>query len=258
MEKTRTSPSRSGFYFDFDGTLSRIQIDPATVLPVSGAVESLTRLVGLVHAVGIVSARPVDFLQSRFGEVPGVALHGLYGLESWESGTATSSPDAERWEPVIRALLARARAELPGEILIEDKRLSMALHYRRAPQCEDRALHWGRDQARRHGVVLEQGPYTVELKPPVDRDKGTVLAQAISGLRCVWYFGDGAPDLAAFRALDGWSAGAPHRTAVRVAVRHPDSDGALLQEADLVLDGPDAVPGLLDAVCTALDHRPKG
>jgi trehalose 6-phosphate phosphatase len=258
LEMTRTSPGGRGFYFDFDGTLSRIQVDPATVLPVPGAVEALTRLAGLVNAVGIVSARPVDFLRSRFGDVPGVVLHGLYGLERWQSGTTTSAPDAERWEPVAAALLARAREELPGEILIEDKRLSLALHYRRAPRFEEHAVQWAREQVHRHGMLLELGPMTAELKPPIDRDKGTVLTEATSRLRCVWYFGDGAPDLAAFRALSGWSLASPGRTAVRIAVRHPDTDAALLQEADLVVDGPDAVPGLLDAVSTALAHRPSG
>lgn len=257
LEKTRTSTGRSGFYFDFDGTLARIQIDPATVLPVPGAVEALTRLTSLVRSVGIVSARPVDFLHSRFGEVPGVVLYGLYGLERWQSGSATVAPGAERWKQVVSGLLARAREELPGAILIEDKRLSMAVHYRRAPRFEERAIQWGRDQARRHGMILELGPMTVELKPPIDRDKGTVLAQESSGLECVWYFGDGAPDLAAFRALDGWSAASPDRKAVRVAVRHPDTDATLLHEADVILQGPDAVPGLLDAVSTALDHRPR-
>lgn len=258
LEKTRTSLDGSGFYFDFDGTLSGIQVDPATVQPVPGAVEALTRLAALVSAVGIVSARPVDFLRSRFGDVPGVVLHGLYGLERWQSGTTTSAPDAERWEPVAAALLARAREELPGEILIEDKRLSLALHYRRAPRFGEHAVQWAREQAHRHGMLLELGPMTAELKPSIDRDKGTVLTEATSGLRCVWYFGDGAPDLAAFRALSGWSLDSPGRTAVRIAVRHPDTDAALLREADLVVEGPDSVPGLLDAVSTALAHRPSG
>lgn len=254
LQRTRTSPDACGFYFDFDGTLSRIQVDPATVQPVPGAVRALTRLAGRVRVVGIVSARPVDFLQSRFEAVPGVVLHGLYGLESRRAGATTRSPDAERWEPVIRALLVRAGDELPDEILIEDKRLSMALHCRRAPRFEDVAVRWGREQAERYGLALELGPVTVELRPPVDRHKGSVLRQETPGLDCVWYFGDGAPDLAAFRALDDWVADDPARTAVRVAVRHPDTDAALLREADLVVDGPDAVPGLLDRVCGALDQ----
>ncbi|WP_282204039.1 trehalose-phosphatase [Kitasatospora fiedleri] len=248
----------SGFFFDFDGTLSRIQVDPATVLPVPGAVGALTGLAGLVRTVGIVSARPVDFLRSRFEQVPGVVLHGLYGLERWQSGVTTVVPGAEDWGLVVAELLARAREELPGGILVEDKRLSMALHCRRAPRFGEYAVRWGREQARLHGLVLELGPMTVELKPPVDRDKGTVLAEETSGLECAWYFGDGAPDLAAFRALTDWSTGSPDRTAVRVAVDHPDADAVLLQEADLVLDGPDAVPGLLDAVGATMGHRPGG
>lgn len=257
-EQTHASPGGSGFYFDFDGTLSRIQVDPATVLPVPGAVQALTRLARLVRAVGIISARPVDFLRPRFGEVPGVVLHGLYGLERWQSGTTTYAPGVEGWEPVVSGLVARARGELPGEILIEDKRLSMALHYRRAPRFGERAIQWSRDQAHRHGLVLEIGPMTVELKPPIDRDKGTVLAQEASVLRCVWYFGDGTPDLAAFRALDSWSADSPDRTAARIAVSHPDTDAALLQEADVILEGPDTVPAFLDTVSAALDQRPGG
>jgi trehalose 6-phosphate phosphatase len=63
-----------GFYFDFDGLLAPIQLDPDTVQPVPGIVDAFSRLEPFVEAIGIISARPVAFLARHFNTLPAVAL----------------------------------------------------------------------------------------------------------------------------------------------------------------------------------------
>ncbi len=237
---------RCGCFFDFDGTLAPIQDDPATVLPVPGAVDALARLSGLVEKVMVVSARPVEFLRSRLAGLPDVALFGLYGLESQHgTGPVRTHPDAARFEPVMAELAARATAELPGGVGVEYKRLSVALHYRTAPHLREQVERWAELRAGELGLPVQPGRMVVELKPPGGRDKGGVLAEQLAGLSCAWYFGDDLSDLRAFAALDERERLDPTFTGVRVAVANPESGDTLRSAADLRVDGPERVPDLL-------------
>src|SRR5215472_14974010 len=93
LAATARQPRSSGLLFDFDGTLAAIQDDPDTVQPVAGAVPALARLAPLVARLAIVSARPIGFLAASFGGVPGLVLHGLYGLERLcPDGKAETNP----------------------------------------------------------------------------------------------------------------------------------------------------------------------
>ncbi len=237
---------RRGYFFDFDGTLAAIQADPATVAPVPGVVDALIQLSQAASTVAIVSARPVDFLASRFGAVPGLTLYGLYGLEQMTvGGRAETHPDALGSLPTIAELVRRARAELPADVGVEDKRISVALHYRTAPHRQAEIEQWAATQAAAHGLRRQDGRMVVELKPPVAADKGTVVATAAADLDAAWYFGDDVADLAAFAALDELAGRVPGFTRVRVAIKHPELAGELAAAADLMVDSPAALADFL-------------
>jgi trehalose 6-phosphate phosphatase len=232
-----------GFFFDFDGTLAPIQADPATVQPVAGAVEALTRLAARARLTAVVSARPVDFLQSRLGGVTDLVLYGLYGLETLnQGGSPRTDPAALPWLPVVRQVVERARRELPPSVGVEDKRLSVALHYRSRPELRAEVEHWAAAQASRLGLGAQAGRLVVELRPPVKRGKGEVVEEALPGLSGAWYFGDDVADLEAFAALDRQSAATPEFGAVKVAVYNPETGSQLQSSADVVLSAPEAVP----------------
>lgn len=196
-----------GFFFDFDGTLAPIQDDPETVRPVDSAEAALTELARRAGRAAVISARPVGFLAGRLGHVPGLGLYGLYGLESSQDGgrTVATLPAAEPYAPVIAEVVRAARLAFP-KALIEDKRLACALHFRTAPESEQELLAWARDRAERDGLRLQHGRMVVELKPPVDWDKGAAVRSALPGLAGAWYFGDDLGDLPAFAALAQASA----------------------------------------------------
>jgi len=235
-------------FFDFDGTLAPIADDPAQVWPAPGVVAAMADLSQLVGHVAIVSARPVDFLRTRFAEVPReIDLYGLYGLEVYRAGQTYTDPGALDWAPTMERLAERARAELPGEDTVEFKRLSVALHYRTAPQQGDLVEQWAQAQARRLGLRTQSGRMVVELKPPGQRDKGTVIAEAIRGAGCAWYFGDDLSDIKAFQALRARAAEDPQFFGVCVAVANPETGQELSAAADLTLDSPAALADFLHA-----------
>ncbi len=242
-----------GFFFDFDGTLAPIQEDPETVTPVPGVLAALTELGTAAALTAVVSARPVAFLADRLGAVPDLHLYGLYGLEYSADGgrTTTTVPEAEPYAPIVAQVVSEARAAFPTA-LIEDKRLSCALHFRTEPGLEPAIEAWTAEQAQKHGLRRQHGRMVVELKPPVDTDKGAVVLHASRTLTGAWYFGDDLGDLPAFRALDRLSAERPGFHAVRVAVANAEGRGATLgDQADLRLAAPTDVPALLNALLSA-------
>jgi trehalose 6-phosphate phosphatase len=249
--------AESGFFFDFDGTLAPIQEDPDTVLPVPGAVAALGRLAAVARRVDIVSARPVAFLRGRLAGAEGLTLHGLYGLETLrDGGPLETDAAALPWVPLVAEVAGRARRELPAGVRVELKRLAVALHYRREPGRRDDVERWARDQAARHGLLAQPGRMVVELKPPVERDKGDVVRVEAAGLACAWYFGDDLSDLEAFAALAEGEGAGDGFTGVRVAVANAETGAQLAAEADFVIGSPEEVPGVLATVTRALSPEP--
>jgi trehalose 6-phosphate phosphatase len=235
-------------FFDFDGTLAPIDDDPDAVRPTAGVVAAMIELTRVVGHVAIVSARPVDFLRDRFAELPPqVDLYGLYGLEVHRQGQTYTDPGALDWAPTMEQVAERARAELPGVDTVEFKRLSVALHYRTAPELGGRLEEWAVGEAQRLGLRTQSGRMVVEIKPPGLRDKGTVIAEAIGNARCAWYFGDDLSDIKAFQALRARAADDPEFLGVCVAVANPETGQALSAAADLTLDSPAALAEFLAA-----------
>jgi trehalose 6-phosphate phosphatase len=239
----------SAFFFDFDGTLAPIADDPHGVQPVAGVLDAITELARRVRRVVIVSARPAPFLVERFGELPGVSLYGLYGLEVHRNGSTETNPAALPYADRMVELAELARVELPSSVLVEFKGLSVALHYRTVPALAGVVQAWAAEQRERHQLAAQHGRMVVELKPPVSRNKGNVvLDETADGVTCAWYFGDDVSDLAAFAALDEREARDPGFLGVRVAVTNLETGADLAAAADFRLESPVDVVDLITQV----------
>jgi trehalose 6-phosphate phosphatase len=92
-----------------------------------------------------------------------------------------------------------------------------------------------------------------ELRVPVPVDKGTVVAALLDEhrVRAAAYAGDDTGDQAAFAALAG-RAGEAGFEGVRIAVRSAEAPAGLLEDADLVVDGPSGLAALLGGLARAL------
>jgi trehalose 6-phosphate phosphatase len=124
---------------------------------------------------------------------------------------------------------------------VEDKGLAVVFHYREA---EDQAaarteLERIAAQALELGLRATFGRKVLEVRPPVDADKGTAVRALLAqrGLQRALYAGDDTTDLDAFRGLDGLDA------PVRVAVASAEGPPELLAAADIVVPDP---AGLLE------------
>lgn len=238
----RDDPATAAIVTDYDGTLAPIVDDPGAAAPFPGAVDALHRLAERYALVGVVSGRPVEFLVSQLGE--GLWLCGLYGLESLASGTLSQAPEASGWRDVVAGSVGRAVGVFGA--YVEDKGLSLTVHFRTAPELGPEIRAWADAEATRSGLVTRQAKASVELHPPVHVDKGTAIEAATAGLRAVCFLGDDVGDLAAFDALDRLATSGMHT--VRVAVATSEAPPEVLQRADVVVDGQSGVLQLLDSL----------
>ncbi|MGV0110771.1 trehalose-phosphatase [Arthrobacter sp. CP30] len=201
-----TSGPKAGLVMDFDGVLSPITDDPAAsdLLPDTAAI--LAHLATRLPLVALLSGRPVRFLADRAG-IPGVELHGSYGLERLTAGGVEQVPEADRWNDAVAQATALLHEEFDGieGIHVEDKSLAVAVHWRRAPDQEaaiSRITPVLRRATETFGLRREPGKMVEELRMPVDQDKGTALRSIIRrhGLVVEAYAGDDRGDLPAFAA----------------------------------------------------------
>jgi trehalose 6-phosphate phosphatase len=252
IEAFTADPAGSGLILDFDGVLAPIVEDPALSAMPDQVAATLERLAGRLGLLAIVSGRPADFLAGRV-HLPGVPLLGSYGIEQITDGVRRLDPAAEPWlAPVVEAsrALADQLSDWPG-VRVEEKSVSVAVHWRQAP---DRAA--AADQVRRvtalvaaqTGLRLEPGKLVEELRPPIEMDKGSAVCGLLANrkLATAAYAGDDLGDLPALRAVR--EAGG-----YAFVVNHgAETDPSLLEMADQSFDGAEAFAAWLAELATAI------
>lgn len=234
-------PEGSVLLFDFDGTLSPIVGSPEAARPAAGVVDLLVRLADRYRLVAAVSGRPVEFLAAHLP--PSLVLSGLYGLESLVGGTHQVRPGVERWRAAVDDAAGRADAAGVEGLLVERKGLSATLHFRSRPRAAAAVTRLAVNLAERTGLEARPAKMSVELHPPVSSDKGLVVRELAQGARGVLYVGDDVGDLPAFSTLAELRAEGV--TTVGVAVETPELPDAVLVAADVAVDGPVGVVGVL-------------
>ena len=238
---------------DFDGTLAPIVDEPAESRLLPGAEQVLLRLHRAVGEVAVVSGRPLGFLQDHCP--PGITLVGLYGLESVRGGVRADHPTAGVWRETLADLATAGTRHGPEGMRVESKGLSLTLHYRGRPELAAQVHDYAAEAAQVAGLHLRPARMSVELHPPIDEDKGTVLerlASAHSGP--VLYLGDDVGDLPAFDALDRLEDAG--RTTLRVVAGSDEMSPELATRADLLLGGPPAVLGFLTLLADLVGTPP--
>lgn len=243
-----SDPARTCVLSDFDGTLAPIVTDPSTSSALPGAVEVLHRLAASFAVVAVVSGRPASFLASALRIGSGASrleAYGLYGAEHVDaSGRVTTDLGARRWAPAIADAATELEAHLPARVAVELKQLGVTVHWRSAPELAAEVGTLALATARRHGLEVRGGKMSVELLPPGALDKGAIVRRLAANASAACFIGDDSGDLAAFRALAMLGSTA----VVRLAVKSEESPAELLDEADVVLDGPNSALAFLEAL----------
>jgi trehalose 6-phosphate phosphatase len=228
LARLTEEPEAAAVLLDIDGTLAPIVSRPERASVPTETNDEVRRLTGRYALVACISGRTGEDARRMVG-VDGAIYVGSHGLEL--------EPEAARWRERLRSFADTV--DWP----VEDKGLTVSFHYREAGD-EEAALEYldgVADRAREHGLVARFGRKVLELRPPVDADKGTAVRRLLSerGLRRALYAGDDTTDLDAFRALDGLEL------AVRVAVSSDEAPQELVREADVVVESPAALLDLL-------------
>ena len=168
------------YFLDVDGTLIDIADAPDAVHVDAALLDLIARLHRASGgAVALVSGRAVADLQRRLGRLR-LPLAGQHGLERRDAAGKLHlhRPSASR--RAIKAALAPVLARHPG-LLLEDKGLALALHYRRAPHLAAYALRLMARLAAAAGpgLELQRGKRVAELKP-AGVDKGTAVTAYVA------------------------------------------------------------------------------
>lgn len=228
LARLAAEPRRAAILLDVDGTLAPIVDRPEDARVPEETRRELARLASRYALVACVSGRPGDEVTRLVG-VPGVAAVGEHGLEL--------AAEAREWAD--RVAVFASGVDWPAE----RKPLSVSFHFRRADDEAAARAYLTRVEAaaRAEGLVPRWGRMVLEVRPPVEANKGTAVDALVrrANVRRALYAGDDTTDVDAFAALDGLELG------VKVAVGSTEAPPALLEAADLVVEGTKGVLSML-------------
>jgi trehalose-phosphatase len=208
---------------DYDGTLTPIAPRPRDALLSPSVRVKLTTLAQKpVFSVGVISGRSIDELKSLVG-IENIYYSSNHGLEIEGPGLRYIHPQAEAARATMKDLAAQLAAELANidGVIIQDKGLSISVHYRLVAKGEEglvedivhRLTAALRDEGK---IILSSGKKVWEIRPPVNWDKGKAVEfigheikanLKLSRLLTI-FLGDDITDEDAFRVVcrpEGWA-----------------------------------------------------
>ena len=200
-------PRRPALFLDLDGTLLEFAATPDGVAPSARFQRLLADLAALDHgAVAFVSGRTIGDLDALLAPHR-FAIAGLHGVErrSAEGRVLPSLVEARALDG-LREKLAAFAASRPG-IVLEDKQLALAVHFRQVPERADEVAAFGTELAESlpEGWEVMHGNHVLEIKP-VAADKGAAIRAFMSeppfAGRTPVFVGDDVTDEYGFRVVN--------------------------------------------------------
>jgi trehalose 6-phosphate phosphatase len=197
------------YFFDLDGTLVELVAKPWGVTADGELRTLIASLARETHgAVAVITGRPIADIDRLFPDIR-LPVAGQHGVER-----RTFGGDVRRHSfPVelldtARRVLHAVQGRHPA-LLVEDKGLSLALHYRQAPRLASyahRVMHRLRDGLG-DAFCVQTGKRVVELKP-AGRDKGVAIREFMdeppfAGRRPV-FIGDDITDEHGFEVVNAY------------------------------------------------------
>jgi trehalose 6-phosphate phosphatase len=208
---------------DYDGTLTPIVGRPDDAVLPPGIRDKLTRLTkNPAFSVGVISGRGLPEIRSMVG-IEGIYYAGNHGLEIEGPGMSYIPPAAGTARPMMRELAGQLAAKLANidGVIIQDKGLSISIHYRMVAKGEERTVtdivHRLTTGPCNEGKIrVFSGKKVWEIRPPVDWDKGKAVAAIAGEIKRLHhperlltiFLGDDITDEDAFRVVQspaGWS-----------------------------------------------------
>jgi trehalose 6-phosphate phosphatase len=238
------APAQGAVLCDIDGTLAPIVQRAEDARVPEGVARLLAGLARRYGVVACISGRSAAEARRLVG-VGAIAYAGSHGAELLEPGETRAAvvPEFKSWEKRVRQFAAeRDTNELRGlRVRLEDKGPIVAFHWRGVPDEEAARSHVERiaRQAEEAGLAVHWARKVLEIRPPVPVDKGQAVHRLLTRTepRAALFGGDDATDLDAFEALESLVDAGQLDAAVRVGVRSDEGPAAIVERADLVVDG---------------------
>jgi trehalose 6-phosphate phosphatase len=237
-------PDQAAVLCDIDGTLAPIveRAEEATVPEATSRL--LARIARRYRVVACISGRGAAEARRIVG-VGGIAYAGSHGAELLLPGQSQAElvPAFATWADRVRgfALERDSPALRMMRVRIEDKGAIMAFHWRGA---RDEAAARTRieaiaAEAEGAGFWTHWGRKVLEIRPPVPIDKGQAVRELLrrSPVRAAVFGGDDATDLDVFDLLGELCSEEALETAVCVGVHSDEGPAAIVERADLVVEG---------------------
>jgi trehalose 6-phosphate phosphatase len=240
----RAHLGETALLFDLDGTLAAIRPRPEEVGLSPAMRAALAALPAKAGFVAFVSGRALVDLE-RIVAMPGCAFAGNHGMEI--RGADGVVEVAESVRPHLDAVAAFAgrvdteRLENAGTWM-EDKGVTLSFHYRTAPDQTAARTFLDNEVAPRAeaaGLRVTHGRKVMEVRPPVDVNKGTAVRRLVSRSACARavYFGDDVTDVDAWTALRELAGAGELEAAAAVAVVGHETSNAVRHQADVTVNG---------------------
>jgi trehalose 6-phosphate phosphatase len=221
------APERAAILLDVDGTLAPIVERADDAMVPDETRELLEELATRYGLVALVSGRGADDARRLVG-LPQLTYAGAHGAELLEPGKQVRVlPAFADWADRVHAF---AESHDVGARM-EDKGPIVAYHWRGLSDGVEHELRRVADQAQREGFITHWGRKVLEIRPGVPVNKGQAVEELAKGMDAVLYAGDDVTDLDAFAAVKRLGG-------VTVGVESDEGPSEIVQEADVVVDGP--------------------
>lgn len=194
------------WFFDIDGTLASIAASPdaVTIDP------AITNILDILHAqtlgaVALISGRSLRDIDKLFPH-HSFAAAGQHGAEVRHGSGMVERREGGAHLDWMRASLREMEQRHTG-LFLEDKGLSLALHYRQVPRLEPFVLREVRALFMKMpaGFLMQTGKCVVEIVP-IGNTKGTVVSEFMSEYpfrgRIPVFVGDDVTDETAFAVIN--------------------------------------------------------
>ncbi|MEE8386430.1 MAG: trehalose-phosphatase [Dehalococcoidia bacterium] len=245
-----------GLMSDIDGTQSPIVSRPEEATVPEATRSLLHQLVAQGVKVGLLTGRSLETAR-RMAGLDDVAYAAEHGLILCLNGRRESAPGLEEYEALAREAERDISAvcEAISGVQMENKGALLAVHYRRAgdPTAARKAVLAAVERSRAAGRFrTQEGRMVIELRPPLEIDKGTALETLAErlGLRGVVCLGDDITDIDMFAAARRLRAGG--MAVATVAVVGDEAAPEVAEAADYAVEGVAGVSRLLREMVRAL------
>jgi trehalose 6-phosphate phosphatase len=251
----RADPARAAILLDIDGTLAPIVPRSADAHVPERTRRVLIQVATRYGLVACVSGRRASEARAMVA-IGTISYLGSHGVELLRAGwtEAVLDPAVADWARRINQFAREAdTSELRRRrVRLEDKGAIAAFHWRGAPDEEAarETIDSLAARAQAAGLSTHWGRKVLEVRPPVRIDKGAGIKTLLqdADVDAALYAGDDSTDLDAFRGLSELVEQGRLARAIRVGVRSDEGPSEIAEEADLTVDGPDGVRGLLEAL----------